>query len=474
LATKSELAHFCVTFIDKNNIAHVICSCGAEQPCANIKTYHIFDKKSKSFVHLQLIEKSRYHFKMLRVRVMVNVNRIKNTISWKTEREFVLNYNFSDRSMTLFLDNEEIECDIDNLNKFFVGVVENDFYRVLDDQRMEELIRFAFNHLVSNEYAYRRDRWGYQRRVLVQRVPTVAKALIKFMSQHRTKAIEILHACGFNARTVDLVSGELDLNASKPHEIFNTPKYLVSLFKDLGSHLTKKTINSLRQLDSIFDGNTVKQLVQIASEEANGIPTLVGLTPNLLELRDLGYRDVRRLFLYLVREVKLSQGISDPIHAANLLHDYVRMMRDMELNYSKYSKSLKLHHDVAMMNHNVLLDAQTMQAFLDSVESYKHLEFHKKSEDLCILVPKSAKDIIDEGSSLNHCVASYVNDVVKNKCQILFLRHKKFPKQSLVTIEVRDHSIRQVRGQQNRRATNSEMSFVRMWADERNLVLACH
>jgi hypothetical protein len=97
-----------------------------------------------------------------------------------------------------------------------------------------------------------------------------------------------------------------------------------------------------------------------------------------------------------------------------------------------------------------------------------------KDKTYAIIIPECVKDIIKEGDSLSHCVASYVDDVIKEKCRLVFLRYRETPEESLITIEVRNGVVRQVKGKGNRRPIVEEIEFVKAWAKKKELEIDCH
>ena len=56
--------------------------------------------------------------------------------------------------------------------------------------------------------------------------------------------------------------------------------------------------------------------------------------------------------------------------------------------------------------------------------------------DFVVVVPTCAKDIIDEGANMHHCVGGYVQDVVDNKTYIVFVRHKDTLDKCYLTAQV--------------------------------------
>lgn len=56
--------------------------------------------------------------------------------------------------------------------------------------------------------------------------------------------------------------------------------------------------------------------------------------------------------------------------------------------------------------------------------------------DYVVSIPKTAKDIIDEGENMHHCVGSYVNQVLDGGTYICFIRHKDTPDKCYITCQV--------------------------------------
>lgn len=266
----------------------------------------------------------------------------------------------------------------------------------------------------------------------------------------------------------------MDSPETKPHKIFGVPRYMLSILREI-DRFDRYTVERFRKLDKACGGNNVKLIVQLFKEESS-VAELRNTIDTFTELyENYGYRDVKRLSLYLAREVKLEQGITNPSNAAQILRDYVRMCKEMEIEpKEKYPKSLKKMHDIAQMNHRAKSDEIRNRQMKEVVEQEDYQSLTYKKKPYAIVTPRDASDLIKEGSSLSHCVASYVKDVIDKRCKILFLREADKPDESLVTIEVRDNNIRQVRGFGNRAATSMEMDFVREWSEKKGLNLATY
>ena len=206
-----------------------------------------------------------------------------------------------------------------------------------------------------------------------------------------------------------------------------------------------------------------------------------------------GYiKDYKRLIEYLTFDVKFSQGITSPGEAWNILKDYYRMCRQMEIEPIKFPPSLKLAHDVAVFNHSKMTETinnkefeKVMNKFKEKIDLTHSEKFKRNGEEVTweIVIPDSPKALVQEGNNLNHCVGSYVDNVVEGRTTILFLREfvgerdTSVDGKSLLTIEVLPHYegdklvyyINQARGNSNRIPKEAEEAFMKKWISKRPL-----
>lgn len=81
----------------------------------------------------------------------------------------------------------------------------------------------------------------------------------------------------------------------------------------------------------------------------------------------------------------------------------------------------------------------------------------------CIIVPKSAIEIVYEGKDLHHCVAGYAERHINGVLTILFMRDVNHKGSALYTIEMRGKELRQIRGMKNCDPTPQAQKFVDKW-----------
>lgn len=89
----------------------------------------------------------------------------------------------------------------------------------------------------------------------------------------------------------------------------------------------------------------------------------------------------------------------------------------------------------------------------------------------------NTKELIDEGKTLHHCVASYSKSCAKGYCQIISMsQHDELNilNKKLITIELNKNIINQIKGNQNRKPQPHELQIILKWANILNLKLANH
>ena len=119
---------------------------------------------------------------------------------------------------------------------------------------------------------------------------------------------------------------------------------------------------------------------------------------------------------------------------------------------------------------NSQLKRMSMPTF--SLEQEKMKPYEYSNDIFKVIVPMSSADILDEAQQQQHCVASYIERIRNGKTHILFIRQPIAEDVSYLTVEVTpDARIVQVRGFQNRDYTKLEYSFLKEWAEAKDLKL---
>lgn len=136
--------------------------------------------------------------------------------------------------------------------------------------------------------------------------------------------------------------------------------------------------------------------------------------------------------------------------------DYLNMAK--KLNYDLTEETVAMPKDLKQ-RHDAAAAIIRHQASEDERKKYKKRKrmLEKKYAftlgELCILVPQSTEEIVQEGKILHHCVGGYAARHVSGATTILFLRKRKKQERSFLTIELKEErgqiEIRQIHGYQN-------------------------
>lgn len=141
------------------------------------------------------------------------------------------------------------------------------------------------------------------------------------------------------------------------------------------------------------------------------------------------------------------------------LYDYCNMMNKISGKFDKYPRHFLTTHKIACRNYNRLKEQFNEEKFKERINT----DMEKTFGEYRFIYPKSTQEIKDEAVEQNNCVASYIQKVLDNQCDILFLRYKDTPKKSLVTIEVRNGKIVQAKRKFNYPCTKEQEEVIQKW-----------
>lgn len=247
----------------------------------------------------------------------------------------------------------------------------------------------------------------------------------------------------------------------------DVPKGLIKLSREHNITLSDEIIRNYKlnpdsfniafQLDylTLTENNVKDILTRWPYDLVPGIPHSVTRFNSLV--LDYGYNP-KALLLYVDR-LATFEALSDVEYALREIKDYARMMRQISPKFDKYPAHFLTTHRIAARNYDRLQQKFDEDQFSDHIKPEMECSFG----DYLFIYPKSPQDIKDEAVQQNNCVASYIKSVIDGRCDILFLRHKRDPDKSLVTIEVRDGKIVQALRRFNYAISPDEREAVKKW-----------
>lgn len=342
-----------------------------------------------------------------------------------------------------------------------------------------------------------------------EKIDMPSRALIRLIEKYHK--LEILYKSGvpFRCLPEDLLLYEAaNSEETKPHKILGISKQTLKLVKDiteirggrLGEYIApdrkmlkllkfltqqqldtyRSYINFIVELEEEYDTGSDPLYEFIRENSLNEFNRAVNharldeLAGSWGKRRDVTWfiqkydvKDTKRFIKYIYFDCLTQQGI-DSSTAFKLYKDYYKMNVLMEnTNFEKYPRYLKTFHDITSRNFKFVEDKVAKRMFEERVHDMKVYEW--KDKNFRIVVPESTREIVEEGQQLHHCVASYAKSVCEGRTQIVFLRDIEAPEIPLVTVEIKDGTIRQAYGLSNRVVDNEEHSALKKFAKQRNL-----
>lgn len=171
-------------------------------------------------------------------------------------------------------------------------------------------------------------------------------------------------------------------------------------------------------------------------------------------VNEYGY-NAKDLWLYIDR-IKTFEAIEDMAFLIRELCDYADMMRQLSNKYDKYPRHFLTTHKIACRNYDRMKKEFSEELFRKRMKK----EYECSFGEYVFIYPKSTQEIKDEAVRQSNCVSSYIDKVIDGYCHILFLRKKNSPKESLVTIEVRNDQIVQAKRRFNDDVTEEQKEVI--------------
>lgn len=221
-----------------------------------------------------------------------------------------------------------------------------------------------------------------------------------------------------------------------------------------------KLLDKLKVNNEYSIRNKIYQIIQYLGETSKmfSVKTMIDISDNLLYVC---FEEDGDSFFY-----------ESPI---SIYADYLIMVK--QLDRSQYCKpSFNNVEDLINMHNSVLSLYQILQSSKKKDDfkkvSGKWKKYEYENDKYMIVAPEEPEELAIEGITLHHCVKSYIDRVIANTTNILFLRKVKEPEIPFFTIEItNDNVIQQVHGSCNRN-TNTEPGideFIGEWVENCNL-----
>lgn len=256
-------------------------------------------------------------------------------------------------------------------------------------------------------------------------------------------------------------SGLKHVSINLAYEYNDVPKSLINICKEREIMLDNILVRQYKKhMDLLFTLKDIKfkhlkydRIIDLfSSEYSSGYKAFISLT------KKYNY-DSLTLFKYL-DELMYYEGINNLNSLLTELNDYAKMSDAITTKkFNKYPRNFLTTHVITVRNYNRLSKWYSEEDFAKRID----LSLEKTINDYAIVYPKTVQDIKDEAISLNHCVASYIQEVIDGECHILFLRRKDKLDESLITLQVIDGQIVHVAGNFNREPSKEEKAIIDLY-----------
>lgn len=128
-----------------------------------------------------------------------------------------------------------------------------------------------------------------------------------------------------------------------------------------------------------------------------------------------------------------------------------------------------------IMRENESKVERQQRKYVERYQKLKSLNYKKKDDDLCIVVPENLVSLIVEGQTLHHCVGSFVDSVSEGKDTIVFLRKQNDVETPYITINLQQSGknwyIDQAHGDRNSDISAEDVTFLKKWATDKGIIL---
>lgn len=285
--------------------------------------------------------------------------------------------------------------------------------------------------------------------------------------------------------------------------------------RDVIYTLSLKALTGIRLMNIMDSGVGIYNIIKYFSTEQ--LETIGCLWVDICELRYLSRTNDMMQFLYkpdVEKYISILEGPNEFTGLLNITTSYNQIVAELEaakniLNYhvfgNKELSPMELYERFKDVNSYYINDTikmykvinrnKTLKDFYDTLKTTTMQELHDKYQlvykaitdakieqeyqevisqlnvqeydngEFSITIPKTTKDIINEGKALHHCVGVYVDKVVRREDMIYFLRKDKDT--PYVTIEVKDKKVTQIEGGLDNRyisKDSEEYKAIQEWA----------
>lgn len=201
-----------------------------------------------------------------------------------------------------------------------------------------------------------------------------------------------------------------------------------------------------------------------------------------IRIRNNIYRTIRDFSLDLeafCRWIKKQKNVEKNdvgyLFETNHYRDYLRC--EFELKDGSFSKMVKYPDNFRTEFHKAQIEFEAVNGNFDEFkfkgQKDRFADYEHTGKKFCMLIPEHPNEIKHEASELHHCVRSYIQPMTEGETLIMFMRDKKYKKDPLITVEVRNEVVRQAYGDHDSKPLAEHLDYIRHWANMKGLRMGC-
>ena len=181
-----------------------------------------------------------------------------------------------------------------------------------------------------------------------------------------------------------------------------------------------------------------------------------------------GYPEIKRadLDLQKVYGYIITQKNGTIANYCDYIKACIGLKLDLKDTKNAFPKDFQRMHDTRVAQWKVKKNKKKNKDFKLAAQKYKQFEI--QGDKYSIVIPKSFKDLANEGTKLHHCVADmgYDGKMIEGKSFIAFVRKNDALKDPFVTVEygIERKEVLQIHGINNSSPASDVKDFVKAWS----------
>lgn len=245
---------------------------------------------------------------------------------------------------------------------------------------------------------------------------------------------------------------------SKVHQVVGIPKKALAILNELGISDGLESLTLIAKINVDY-ANTIMSYVKNVLETGYKLrnPKSRKVKVSELGIQSIPFDDyfsnigfllakgyqLNDLLKYTLKQHILYSNVDRnfpvlilPHREIRTLVHYVTMCDEMNVVYEKYPTILKKAHLIYSKNYRMINDKGLAEAF--ETYAYQLKKYEIENEKYCLIAPNTIEELAFEGNSLNHCLGSYGEEILKNERVVLFFRAVDKKEVPFVTVELSD------------------------------------